>query len=147
MIDAQLSFGKFLAGWVPALALSASVSPPAPSLGDMFLIDLGGVPVPVVTCVLAAMGIGMARPFAHRAEAKLGWPLFALVTLVLLTVAQLWVIESRPSWLFAFVVAFGMGFSGYSLLEMFGEQVKDIVRHGFEKARATFGLTPKGDDK
>jgi len=146
MFDAPLSFTKFLSGWLPALAVTATVEPPAPRLGDLFLVEFGGLPVPIVTCVLGALGILLARPFARRSEAELGWPLKLLVTAIMLITAELWIIESRPGWLFAFIVAIGMGFSGYSLLELFGDQVKDFARDAFSKARATIGITPKGKD-
>ena len=145
MIDLHTSFAKFAVGWLPALALSAKVPEPGPQLSELFVLPIGGVRAPVVTCTLAALGIVLARPFARRSEAELGWPMFALVTLIMLIVVELWVIESRPGWLFAFVVAVGMGFSGYSLLELFGEQVKDFVRTAFGKARDTIGRRPGGD--
>jgi len=134
-----IPFTKFLAGWVPALAVSAAVPPPAARLGDLFLVDVGGLPVPVVTCALGALGIALSRPFARRAERNLGWPLYILVSLIMLIVAELWIVESRPGWLFAFVVAVGLGFSGFSLLELFGQQVQDFVRSAFAKATATIG--------
>ena len=140
MIDLQLSTGKFLVGWLPAMAASAAM--PEQRLGDMFLVDLGGVPIPAVTCALGALGIVAARPFTVKAEKDLGWKLRLLVSVILMVVVQLWIIESRPSWLFAFVMAIGMGFAGYSLLELFGEQVKDTVRAGFDRVRETIGKGP-----
>ena len=66
----------------------------------------------------------------------------------MLIVVLLWIVESRPSWLYAFVVSIGLGFSGYSLIELFGEQVKSFVTDVFDKARSTIGQTPaKGDDR
>jgi len=143
-----LTFREFLTAWVPAMA-AISLSPPsAPQLGQMFLVDFGGVPVPIVTCLFAVLGIGLSRLLARRAEAPLGWASFAAVTLIMLIVVLLWIVESRPSWLYAFVVSIGLGFSGYSLIELFGEQVKSFVTDVFDKARATIGQTPpKGDDK
>lgn len=123
----SISAPKFFAAWVPAAMVAAQV-PPAPRLGEIFFIDVAGVPIPIVTALLAAIGILMARPFARRAETELGWPLFILTTAIMLMVTQLWVIETRPGWLFAFVVSLGMGFSGYSLIEMFGEQVKNLMK-------------------
>ena len=146
MIDLPLSFTKFLSGWLPALAVTATVEPPAPRLGDLFLVEFGGLPVPVVTCALGAMGILLSRPFARRSEADLGLPMKLLVSAIMLIAVELWIVESRPGWLFAFIVAIGMGFSGYSLLEVFGDQVKDFARDAFAKARATIGVTPKGKD-
>jgi len=62
----------------------------------------------------------------------------------MLVLVLLWIIESRPSWLYAFVVSIGLGFSGYSLVELFGEQVRSFVTDIFDKARSTIGR--KGDD-
>ncbi|PIW54607.1 MAG: hypothetical protein COW16_10490 [Sphingomonadales bacterium CG12_big_fil_rev_8_21_14_0_65_65_10] len=139
-----LNFPEFLAAWIPAVAVTASVEP-APRLGDLFIVQLGPLPVPVVTCALGALAILCSRPFARSGEAELGWPLFLLVSLVMLIVAELWIIESRPGWLFAFVVSFGLGFSGYSLLELFGDRVKDFVGTIFTKATATIGKSSGSD--
>lgn len=139
-----LTFPKFLAAWLPALAVSTAVPAPHPALGDMFVIDVAGLPVPVVTCLLGALGIALSRPFARRSEAQLGWPMFLLVSAIMLIVVLLWIVESRPGWLFAFVVSVGMGFSGYSLLELFGEQVKDFIRRAFAGAAGTIGKGPPG---
>lgn len=143
-MTADLTFREFLLGWVPTMTAVAISPPPAPALGQMFLVDLGGVPVPVVTCLLAAMGIGLSRLLARRTEAQLGWLSFAAVTVIMLVVVLLWIVESRPSWLYAFVVSIGLGFSGYSLVELFGEQVKSFMTDIFDKARSTIGR--KGDD-
>jgi hypothetical protein len=137
MSPEPLSFTKFLTVWLPTLAVAVVVPSTHTPLGERFLIDLGGLPVPVVTCILGAIGIIAARPFTVRAEAELGWPLRLLVTFIMLILVQLWIIENRPGWLFAFVVAIGLGFSGFSLLEMFGAQVKEIVRRALSKASNT----------
>jgi hypothetical protein len=133
-VTEPLSFTKFLSLWMPMLAAAIVVPDVQTPLGDRFLFDLHGLPIPVVTCILGAVGIIAARPFTVRAEAELGWPLRLLVGFIMLVTVQLWIIESRPGWLFAFVVAIGLGFSGYSLLELFGEQVKDFLRRAFETA-------------
>jgi hypothetical protein len=122
-----LSFGKFLSGWVPALAVAAAVDP-APRLADAFALDLGGVVVPPVTCVLGLLGVVMARPLVRRQESTLGLPAFLLVSAILLIAVELWIVESRPGALFAFVMAIGAGFSGYTLIELAGDQVKDLLR-------------------
>lgn len=144
----SLSFRDFMVGWLPTMAAVTVAPPPPPALGQMFLVDLGGVPVPVVTSLFAVLGIGLSRLLARRTEATLGWGSFAAVTAIMLIVVLLWIIESRPSWLYAFVVSIGLGFSGYSLIELFGQQVRSFVTDVFDKARATIGQTPsKGDDK
>lgn len=143
MFEMPLTVPKFMAAWLPALAVSSAV--PARSLGDMFLVDMGGLAVPVVTCGLGALGILASRPFTMRSERDLGWKLRWLVSAILLVTVELWIVESRPGWLFAFVVAIGMGFAGYSLLELFGEQVKETVRAGFDRIRETIGRTGRSD--
>lgn len=137
-----LSFTKFLSVWLPMVAISIVVPDASTPLGDRFLMDLAGLPIPVVTCALGLVGMIAARPFTVRTEAQLGWPLRLLVSFILLVTVQLWIIESRPGWLFAFVVSIGLGFSGYSLLELFGEQVKDLVRRAFDRAASSI----KGPD-
>ncbi len=148
MTDPSLSVREFLTGWLPAMAAVSVAPPPAPALGQMFIFDLGGVPVPIATCLFAVLGIALSRLLARRSEAALGWLSFAAVTLIMLIVVLLWVIESRPSWLYAFVVSIGMGFSGYSLIELFGEQVRTFITDVFDKARQTIGgsTPPKGDE-
>lgn len=141
-LSEPLSFTKFLSLWMPTLAVAIVVPDAHTPLGDRFLFDLHGLPIPVVTCILGAVGIVAARPFTVRAEAELGWPLRWLVSFIMLITVQLWIIESRPGWLFAFVVAIGLGFSGYSLLELFGSEVKDFLRRAFASATGTI----KGPD-
>jgi hypothetical protein len=145
LLDLHLTFPKFLAGWLPALAVSAAV--PEPRLADMFIVPIGGLPVPVVTCGLGALGILLSRPFARRSEAELGWPMKLLVSAIMLVTVELWIVESRPGWLFAFIVSIGLGFSGFSLLELFGEQVKNFLRQAFSQAGATIGITPPNPDR
>lgn len=140
MIDHPLSFGKFLAGWLPAMAVTATADP-LPRVGDLFLVDVQGLPVPVVTCALGLLGIVMSRPFAMRKETELSLALKLLVSAIMLVTVELWIVEARPSWLYAFVVSVGFGFAGYSLLEIYGEQVSQFLRGVFDKARATLGIT------
>lgn len=123
---APLTFPKFLGAWLPALAITASVHP-SPRLADAFVLPIGGVSLPLVTCVLGALGVLLARPLARRAEQALALPLFLVVTAIMLITVQVWIIDSRPNALFAFVVAIGLGFSGYSLIEMVGAQVREMA--------------------
>ena len=141
-----MNFSHFLAGWLPALAVSSVV--PQTDLGELGLVSLGGLPIPVITCVLGLLGIVMARPLARKSEAELGWPAFLLVSVIMLVLVELWIVESRPGWLFAFVVAIGLGFSGYSLLELLGDQIRDFARSILERAKSTIGRRPPdGDSK
>lgn len=127
MISEPLSIGKFLGGWLPVLAVSASVDP-VPRLADALLINLGGFQLPALTCGLGLLGVLLARPLAKRRETSVGWGGFALVSLIMVIVTQLWIVESRPGALFAFVIAIGLGFSGYSLIELIGAQVGEFVK-------------------
>lgn len=137
-----LSFTKFLTMWLPLLGVAIAVPEPAMPISERFVVDLAGLPIPVVTCILGVVGLALSRPFTRRAEAELGAPLRVLVTLIMLILVELWIIESRPGWLFAFVVAIGLGFSGFSLLELFGDQVKDFIRRAFQSAAGTIGKGP-----
>ena len=141
-----LSFSHFLLGWVPAVAASIVAPEIAPPLADTMLIVIGGVPIPAVTCVLGLLGVVMARPLARKSESALSWPMFALVTAIMLVLVELWIIESRPRWLFAFVVAIGLGFSGYSLIELLGDQMRDFLKDIAGKARGAIGLPKDGKD-
>lgn len=134
-----LPFGKFLVGWVPALAVSAAVDP-APRLADLFAVDLGGgVMLPPITCLLGLLGVIAGRPLARRQESTLGWPMFALVTAILMVTVEIWVVESRPGALFTFVVAIGLGFSGYSLIELVAHEVRDFIKGLVLRAGAAIG--------
>lgn len=141
-----LTFPQFLLGWVPALAASSVVPDAAPPLADAMLVVIGGVPVPLVTCALGLLGVLMARPLARKSESALSWPLFALVSAIMLILVELWIIESRPGWLFAFVIALGLGFSGYSLIELLGDQMRDFIKDIVGKARGAIGLGKDGTD-
>jgi len=145
-VTEPLSLSKFLVLWLPSLALAAVAPAARLPLGERFVVDLWGLPVPIVTCILGAIGVLAARPFTRRSEAALGLPLRLLVSAIMLIVVELWIIESRPGWLFAFVVAVGLGFSGYSLLELFGQQIKDFITRAFSSATETI-KGPGTDDR
>lgn len=132
-----VSFGKFLAGWLPALAVS-SVADPAPIVAE-WTVDLGGTAIPVVSAALGALGVLAARPLAVKQEAEHGWGRFALVTAILLIAIELWIIQSRPGWLFTFVVGIGLGFSGYSMIELLGDGLKGLVSSAFDQAKTKVG--------
>ncbi len=128
-----LTFPKFAAGWLPALAISVSADP-VPRLADAFALHLGGITVPLVTCALGALGVLLARPLARRSESARGWGSFALVSVIMLIVVELWIVEQRPGALFAFVIAIGLGFSGYSLIELVGEEVRAFIKNIVSRA-------------
>jgi hypothetical protein len=122
-----MSFGKFSLAWLPTAAVTATVDP-APRLADAFALSIGGITVPPVTCLLGLLGVVLARPLVRKKESTLGLPAFLLVSAILLITVQLWILESRPGALFAFVIAIGVGFSGYSLIELLGDQVRSLAR-------------------
>lgn len=125
-----LSSTKFISGWLPALAVTASVDPTL-RLADALMFTFGGVELPLITCVLGLVGIALARPLARKREASHGSGAFVLVTVIMLLVVELWIIDSRPGALFAFVIAIGLGFSGYSLIELAGAEVTGFVKRVF----------------
>lgn len=134
----SLSAGKFFAGWTP-VALAVAAVDPAPRLADLFLIDIGGIALPPVTCVLGAIGVLGARPLARKGEHQLSTSLFVLVSALMLVVVELWVIEHRPSALFAFVIAMGLGFSGYSLIELVGQELRSAISTRIKAIAGVFG--------
>lgn len=123
---APISINKFAVAWLPALAFTASVDP-APGLSDAIVWRLAGVQLPVITCFLGLLGICLARPLARREESTLSLPLFLVVSAIMLVVVEIWIIDNRPGALLTFVIAIGLGFSGYSLIEVAGEQVRAIA--------------------
>ena len=64
----------------------------------------------------------------------------------MLILVELWIVESRPRWLFAFVIAIGLGFSGYSLIELLGDQMRDFIKDIVGKARGAIGIDKNGTD-
>lgn len=122
----------FYALWTPALMLSSGTATGAPAQWE---ITLGGVPVPVVSAILALVGVVAARPLRPRRAGQgatdrqpAGWLRECLVTLIMMILAVLWVVESQPGLLFAFVVSIGLGFSGYALIELMGAEIGGFFR-------------------
>lgn len=144
----SLSGGEFLAGWLPALAISTAA--PADAEIVRWVISIEGQELPVITALLAAIGVLAARPLARAQEQKLPLWQFALVTAIMLIVVELWVLHSQPGWLFAFVMAIGLGFSGYSLIELLGDELKGVVKSAFALVRdrvgSLFGKSKETDD-
>lgn len=145
MIEHPVTFGKFLGGWVPALLLSASVEAPAERAA--VILQLGGIDIPVVTCALGLLGVIASRFLALPQEKSLGTPRFLTVSLLMIVLVQVWIVEAQPGWLFAFVIAIGVGFSGFSLIELLGDQIKEAVKGAFNTLRTAFGGLLKGKNK
>lgn len=128
MTDPTLPLPAFYAAWAPAFVLTKVAAPSSPA---ELVIAAGGFDWPVVTMALAAIGVVAARPLSKKGVPPLSLAMNILVTVVMLIVAQLWVVESRPGMLFAFVVALGLGFTGYSLIELLGEELKSYLKRLF----------------
>ncbi len=144
----NISAPQFAVGWLAAAAASAGTDL-APALGDAVVVTIGAIDIPVITCLLGALGIIAARPLAKKKEAQIGWSGFLLVSLIMLVLVELWIIESNPRWLFAFVVAIGLGFSGYSLIEIAGSEASGMVKRMFQIATGSLDRdanTPKDKD-
>ncbi|QUM72198.1 hypothetical protein [Sphingopyxis granuli] len=125
MTDPSITLPSFYAAWTPAFLLSSAVSRASPS--DLVIVS-GGFEWPVVTLALAAIGVLAARPIAPKRNPPLGLAKNILVTVIMLVAALLWVLDSRPGLLFAFVVSIGLGFSGYALIELLGEEIAAYVK-------------------
>lgn len=128
----------FYVPWTFA-ATAAAAEGPAPASG-LVLVQLGGFSLPIVQMVLALAGVLMARPLAPRGVPPLGLAKQLLVTAIMLVLAMTWVIDSRPGVLFTFVVSIGLGFSGYSLIELAGEELLDTLKAAFATLRTRLGI-------
>lgn len=95
-----------------------------------------------MTCLLGGLGVMLARPLARRQESKLALPLFLVVSAIMFITVQIWIIDSRPPALFAFVVAIGLGFSGFSLIELVADQIHDAAAGVIGKLGAAIGAAP-----
>lgn len=134
-------FPKFFAGWLPALAVSAALSAPT---AEPFTVAFEGMSIPIVTCILGAVGVLAARPLARKSEATLPLWQSILVSAIMFIVVELWILQAHPGWLFAFVVAIGLGFTGFSMIELLGEELKGLVRSGFAAAKDRVGSLLEG---
>ncbi|MBD3728745.1 MAG: hypothetical protein IE933_03485 [Sphingomonadales bacterium] len=110
------------------------------------VLELSGIEIPVIRCLLGALGIFAARPLARKKEEALPLWQFLLVTAVMLLMVEIWIVESRPGWLLTFAVAIGLGFSGFSLIELLGDQLKELVKAAFDTLKQSISrLTGKKD--
>lgn len=128
MADPTPTVAGFYAAWTPTLLFASGASKSSPA--DIVIVALG-FDWPVVTLALAAIGVLAARPIAPKRNPPLGLGKNILVTLIMLVAALLWVLDSRPGLLFAFVVSIGLGFSGYTLIELLGEEIAAYFKRAF----------------
>ncbi len=119
---------SFYAPWLLALAASSAGDGATPGA---ITVRLEGTELPVLQLALALAGVLMARPLAPRREQERGIGRQILVTLIMMVLASVWVIESQPGLLFTFVVAIGLGFSGYALIELAGTQIEHAAKRLF----------------
>lgn len=112
--------------WPPLMAVTAATQPlhePTP-----FTLVVLGYPVPVITAALAVIGVLLARPLSPKGNPPLSLPRNVLVSIILVLLALVWVIDSQPGLLFALVVSIGLGFAGFSVIELIGSQIMTAIR-------------------
>lgn len=134
----MLALKSFYLPWLAAAAV-ASGEPAQPGL----LVHLADMDLPVVQMVLAMAGVLMARPLAPRGTPPLSLGKSLLVTAIMLIAALAWVTDKRPGVLFTFVVSIGLGFSGFALIELAGQELLDTVKAFFAAVRARITGTGK----
>lgn len=144
MIEGPVAFHKFAASWLLAALASVPLDAAAPQTETVLAV--AGVEIPVITAALGLLGVIAARFLALPKERSLGTPRFLTVSLLMVVAVQLWIVEQRPGWLFAFVLSIGLGFSGYSLIELLGDQVKETAKAGFDGVRKAAGKLFKTSD-
>lgn len=127
---------SFYVPW--AAALAASAAEPAATAGAT-MVEFEGLQLPLVQSALAVAGVLMARPLAPRRTQESGWARQILVTAIMLLVALAWVAQARPGVLFTFVVAIGLGFSGYALVETAGKEIESFVKRIFARVSDALG--------
>ena len=111
---------SFYLPWSAAVAVSSA----EPVAAGALVLHLPGFELPVVQALLAVAGVLMARPLARKKEAALPLSHFLIVTAIMLVIAVAWVAETKGGVLFTFVVAIGLGFSGYALIETAGIEIE-----------------------
>lgn len=128
-----LSIQKAASFYLPWLAAAAVAAQTPPEPHGALVITIDGMELPVLQLVLAAAGVLLSRPLAPRRTPPLGLGKQALVTIIMLLIALTWAAEARPGMLFTFVVSIGLGFSGFTLIEIAGQEIEAFVRRLFAK--------------
>ena len=131
----------FLPMWSSA-AIAAGVQDAAAPIGQALVhVAWLGIDVPIVSAILAVLGVVLARPIAPKGPAPLTlWQtlcVYAITALLLLS----WVIERRPGFLFTFVMSIGLSFSILSVLEIIGDQARGF----FSRLAAAFTIKEGSD--
>lgn len=96
--------------------------------GTILLLPMLGYDLPIVTACLAVLGVLMARPLSPRGPMPMNWPRQILVTAILCLIALTWVVDTHPRPLFTFVISIGLGFAGFSVIELIGQQLLDLIQ-------------------
>ncbi len=122
-----MTHSGFYFPWFAALAVASG----EPATAGATILHFQGLEFPLVQSVLAIAGVLMGRPLARKKESTLPWFHSLIVTVIMLVAAIAWVAQSQPGVLFTFVVAIGLGFSGYSLVETAGNQIQEFFKRIF----------------
>lgn len=138
-----------IATWLGALVLNVGAGVEVPqSVSAAMTVQFDGLSIPVLQSVLAVLGVALARPLVPKSAEPAGLVARLLISAIMMLTALAWVIESHPGILFAFVVSIGLGFAGFSLIELMGEQVKAVVSGFFDrfKGGASGTASPNEED-
>lgn len=127
----------FLTGllYVSSIMAATGVADVPAHFGNAIMFDIAGVQVPLVTCGCAAICLILSRPLSKRNDPPLSRGKELLVTVILLMLAVAWVLESQPGLLFTMIVSFGLGYSGFSVMELMGDEILGIVKSFFSGIR------------
>lgn len=110
----------------------------APAAGPL-VVQLLGYDIPVVSAAFGMIGVVLALALAPPPKRRLGrgqtWALRILLVLLTLTL----VVYDQKSPLVSLGWAIGLGFSGYTVIELLGAMVPD-------KLRGIFGTAPNTND-
>ena len=87
---------------------------------------------------IALVGALGAAPLSPRRDPPITGAKRVLAAGIVAIGAVIWVLESRPSWLMSFVVSAGLGFSGYSLIELAGRETIAAVKNLFRSVTSIF---------
>lgn len=127
----------FYLPWSAALVVAGTQ--PAVTVAAPTIVHFQGMSFPLVQGVLAIAGVLLARPLARKNESTLPWWQFLIVSGIMVVIALAWVADAQPSVLFTFVVAIGLGFSGYAAVETAGQQIQDFVKRIFTTVTGVLG--------
>ena len=105
---------------------------------EPLIILIAGYPVPPVTLAVAMLCVLAARPFTPRGPVTLPLWKQAIVTLLLMLLDASWVIDHQPGILMTVIVSIGLGYGGFSIIELAGEEMKEVVRNMFSKVKGLF---------